>query len=329
MAKDQNGGWAARRLGRAALAGAAAIACVSVAYALLRDDDRGDSPSVAMEDGAQTPMNAEEMLRGLQERVGADPEDVEGWQMLGFAYFELGRHADAARAYRRATELKPDNAVFWSSLGEALVMQSEQDPMPADAVSAFERAVSLDPKDPRARYFLGVRKDLGGDHEGAIADWLKLLGDTPPGAPWDADLRRTIEQVGKINKIEVADRVAAVRPAVSGSNAMGSADPHAGLAGGSVAAQAIPGPTREQMQAASALPPGQQQMMVDGMIAGLEAKLQDNPKNIGGWIMLMRSRMTLGEGVKAKDAFTRAIAANPAQAQRLKDEARILGVPGT
>ena len=70
--------------------------------------------------------------------------------------------------------------------------------MPPAALEAFRKAAALDPKDPRARYFLAVEKDLAGDHEGALTAWLALLAETPPGAPWEADLERTIEQVGNV-----------------------------------------------------------------------------------------------------------------------------------
>ncbi|WP_037456589.1 tetratricopeptide repeat protein [Sphingobium chlorophenolicum] len=299
--------------------GAIGIAAVSVGYNLTHTTEEAKAPaapSLLTDDRANDP---EAVIRGLQDRVGANPNDAEGWQRLGWAYFEAGRHADAVRAYRHATKLAPGNATFWSSLGEAAVMASERDPMPEEAADAFDRAISVDPKDPRARYFLAVRKDLAKDHEGAIRDWLALLGDTPPGAPWEADLRRTIEQVGKINGIDVAGRLAAVKPVA----------PHPPMGGGmSVAAAAIPGPSREQMQAAAQLPKGQQDAMIEGMVSGLEAKLKANPGNVDGWIMLMRSRMTLGETSKAAAAYAAAKAANPAQAGRIRDEARILGVPG-
>ena len=127
---------------------------------------------------------------------------------LGFAQFDQGNYAEAVKAYAHATELSPRDAVLWSSLGEARVMASANDPMPPAALDAFRKAIALDRKDARARYFLAVQKDLQGDHQGAIADWLALLKDTPAGAPWDNDLQRTIEQVGKINKIEVASKIA-------------------------------------------------------------------------------------------------------------------------
>lgn len=306
-------------LGRAILIGAVGIAAVSVGYNVLRAPDAAKEPTPASSPMAQQPSDPDAAIRGLQDRVGANPSDAEGWQMLGWAYFEAGRHADAVRAYRHATKLAPGNATFWSSLGEAAVMASEHDPMPREASLAFDKAIALDPRDPRARYFLAVRKDLAKDHEGAIRDWLALLGDTPPGAPWEADLRRTIEQVGRINGIDVAGRLAAMKPRA----------PHPPMSGGmSVAAAAIPGPSREQMQAAAQLPKGQQDAMVETMVAGLEAKLRANPGNADGWIMLMRSRMTLGETAKASAAYAQARKANPAQAERLRDEARLLGVPG-
>src|SRR3546814_15669535 len=62
-----------------------------------------------------------------------------------------------------------------------------------------------------------------------------------------------------------------------------------------VAARAIPGPSRADMEAASQLPKGQQDAMIEGMVSGLEAKLKANPADVDRWIMLMRSRMTLGE----------------------------------
>ena len=303
------------KLGRILLLGAAALAVVSVGYNVLRDASRRPGGSAAPALAAQ-PSDPESAIRALQEQAGANPDDPEGWQRLGWAYFDAGRYADAARAYRRATKLAPGNATFWSSLGEAVVMASERDPMPPEAAAAFDKAIRLDPKDPRARYFLAVRKDLAKDHEGAIRDWLALLADTPPGAPWEIDLRRTIEQVGRINGVDVARRLAAIRPTA----------PHPPM--GSVATAAIPGPTREQMQAASQLPKGQQDAMIETMVAGLEAKLNANPGNVDGWIMLMRSRMTLGETAKAQAALAAARKANPGQAARIAQEARLLGVPG-
>ena len=309
---------------RALLYGAVLILVAVIGLGLWRNYVPAASPlpDAPITGASASSANAANTIAALEARTAKDKNDVEGWQLLGWSYFEAGRYADAAAAYRSAVNLAPDKAVYWSSLGEALTMASAQDPMPIAAATAFEKAIKLDPKDPRARYFMAVRRDLAGDHNGAIADWLALLKDTPKDAPWETDLVRTIEQVGQINKIDVASQIAS-----ASNNRTAIASPPNSKST-SVAAAPIPGPTQSDMTAASKLPAGQQQAMVETMVNGLEAKLAKNPGNVDGWIMLMRSRITLGETVKASAALKQAIAANPAAREKLVREAQVLGVAG-
>jgi cytochrome c-type biogenesis protein CcmH len=240
---------------------------------------------------------------------GASPA-AKDWRVVGWAYVENGKPEEAAAAYRRAAELEPDNAENWSSLGE--VLQAASAAVVPEAEAAFEKALKLDPRDPRSRYFLAVQKDLRGDHKGAIDDWLAFLKDTPPGAPWEADLRRTIEQGAARNKVDIAGRM----PAPGAPPA---------------ATAAIPGPTAEQLAAASSIPPGQQQEMVQSMVGRLADRLKRNPRDAEGWIQLMRSRMVLGETDAAKAALASGLAAfagDGATQGRLRSAATQLGVPG-
>ena len=272
--------------------------------------DAGGNP--LPETSEVAPPTIEELLA----RTQADPGDAEAWQELGYAYFAQEQFGDAVTAYEGAVQADPESAILWSALGEARIYASERDPLPAAAIEAFEKARSLDPADERARYFLAVRKDLSGDHEGAISDWLALLEDTPPGAPWESNLVRTIEQVGKINDITTEDRVAAVM------------DGRSPLAAGPVIDDQgnLPGPSQAQIAAAGSISPSDQREMALGMVARLEQRLNDDPANIDGWVMLMRSRMTLGEPDKASQALSDAIAANPSAQSRLRQEGEALGV---
>ncbi len=249
----------------------------------------------------------------------ANPQDPSGWRALGESRFQAGQYAEAVAAYQHAVALAPGNATTWAALGEARVMASAHDPMPAEALKDFREAGTIDPGEPRARYFLAVEKDLTGDHDGAITAWLALLGDTPPGAPWEADLRRTIEQVGRIHHIEVAARIAAVHqpaPLVPG----------AGIGAPLPAMAAIAGPTAQDLQAASAIPPSQQQAMATGMVARLERRLAADPHNGEGWVMLIRSRMTLDGAAAASTALAQAVVADPADATQLREQAQAMGV---
>lgn len=261
-------------------------------------------------------------LDKIEAEAARRPNDAEAWRKLGQAYFGERRFADAARAYEHATGLNDDDASLWSALGEARVMASEHDPMPPAASTAFDKALALDPADPRARYFRAVRQDLEGDHEAAIASWLKLLGDTPADAPWHDDLVRTIEQVGKIHRIDVTARIAAVDKANTANKALSLAPAQSMPK----AVQGIPGPSEQDLARASAMRPSEQQAMAEGMVASLAQRLRSDPSNLDGWVMMIRSRVMLDQRDLAARALADAIAANPAKAGYLRQQAALLDV---
>lgn len=296
------------------LAGALLLAAGSIGFNIYQGSGGASAPETAGE-GAPS-------IEALKAAAEASPNDAGPWGDLAFAHFQAGQFTEAAAAYRRAVQIAPNEAVLWSALGETLVLASKRDPLPAEALEAFRKANTLDPSDARARYFLAAKMDLDKDHEGAIAAWLELLADSPQGAPWEADLVRTIEQVGKMNSIDVAPRIAkanaARKPAMLA--------PGSGSVAGEAASPALRGPSAADVAAASAMKPSEQRQMAEGMVAQLEARLQTEPKNIDGWVMLMRSRMTLGEPAKAKAALDAAVRANPGAAPQLREQAEALGV---
>lgn len=313
---------ASMNIGRIALILAAVLALAAIAvqvYRSMNDDSAAIGPASGIE--SEAAPSVDEVIAGLEKKLQDNPDDAESWRMLGWSYFETGKFAESATAMKRATSLDPENAEYWSMLGEALVMASDGQQVPPDAVDAFRNALKQDLKDPRARYFLAVQKDISGDHKGAINDWFALLEDTPADAPYAADIRRVIGQVAEKEGIDVAARLARATTAA----------PTGGIAtdGPAVATAAIPGPTREQMQAAAALPPGQQEAMIANMVEGLDKKLQANPDNANGWITLMRSRMQLGQTAQAKQALARGLAAfknDGAEAKRIREAAAALGL---
>ncbi|WP_108812503.1 TPR domain-containing protein [Sphingorhabdus sp. Alg231-15] len=314
-------------ISRIALISAAVLAISAVGvqvYRTMENDNTVSSTGTDTAAGAteQAP-SVDEVIAGLEKKLQDDPKDAESWRMLGWSYFETQKFAESATAMKRATTLDPKNPEYWSMLGEALVMSSNGQQVPPDAADAFRKALALDRSDPRARYFLAVQKDIAGDHQGAINDWFALLEDTPADAPYAEDIRRVIGQVAANEDIDVAGRLAKVAPAA----------PTGGIStdGPQVATAAIPGPSRQQMQEAAALPAGQQEAMIANMVDGLDKRLQSNPNDANGWIMLMRSRMQLGQTAKAKKALTDGLAAfknDGAEAKRIREAGMALGVGG-
>ena len=70
-----------------------------------------------------------------------------------------------------------------SAYGEALTLAAQGDVTP-EAEAAFRAALAGDPKDVKARFYLGQAYAERRDSAHALALWQSLLADTPPNAPW-------------------------------------------------------------------------------------------------------------------------------------------------
>jgi cytochrome c-type biogenesis protein CcmH/NrfG len=59
------------------------------------------------------------MIQRLEARLKTSPDDVNGWQMLGWSYFNTGRFGEAANAFEKALQLNPGSADIKASYDEA------------------------------------------------------------------------------------------------------------------------------------------------------------------------------------------------------------------
>ena len=86
------------------------------------------------------------------------------------------------------------------------------------------------------------------------------------------------------------------------------------------AGNTVRGPDSEDIAAAATMSEDERADMIEGMVAGLAARLDENPNDPDGWIMLIRSYSTLGRDEKAKTAYDTALqqfAGNDAVLNRL------------
>lgn len=127
------------------------------------------------------------LVATLAARIRERPDDAQGWALLGRGYLALGDADEATKALARAIALNKAKgsvpASLYSAYGEALT-ESAGGAVPAEAVTAFQAALAADPKDPAARYYLGLAARARGDKTSALNYWEGLLADAPPGASW-------------------------------------------------------------------------------------------------------------------------------------------------
>jgi cytochrome c-type biogenesis protein CcmH len=159
-------------------------------------------------------QGVEEMVAALDQRLQKDPDDVEGWKMLGRSYVQLENYPKAIAALERAVELQsPADAQTLAELGEALLIVEGAD-RSARTSQVFEAALAVNPNNPMALFYGGVIASERGDNALAADRWEALLGLSPPVEIQDVLHARIAEWRGEekpAQQAEVAtDRAVAV-----------------------------------------------------------------------------------------------------------------------
>jgi tetratricopeptide (TPR) repeat protein len=134
-----------------------------------------------------------EALPLLKRAYEIQPGDMDAALNLSSAYIMLGRHKLAVPVLEEAVRQQPDNPRLWINLGAAylgnpvLASGDEQ----TRAISAFRRALQVDPFAPSAAYNIGLIHIDRGEREEAIAAF-SLAARSDPG---DMDARRMLKKL--------------------------------------------------------------------------------------------------------------------------------------
>jgi eukaryotic-like serine/threonine-protein kinase len=112
----------------------------------------------------------EKAIDPLQKSIAIRPS-YPGYVNLGAAYFGLKRFDDAAKAYREAAKLDPQQQVTWGNLGVALYYSGKKDEAMAPDRKAIELALQdlkVNPRDPVVLSSLAGYYSMLNDREHAL-----------------------------------------------------------------------------------------------------------------------------------------------------------------
>ena len=173
-------GWVAyplwRERGTRGVAAAAAALLVTGAGVLYLQWSNYDW---APKDNAAAHAN-EQMVGRLARRLERNPEDVEGWLMLGRSQMALQQYALAQRAYRRADRLEGGrNPEALLGMAETMVLEAEG-AMDERSSRLFEQALELAPNNERALFFAAIAARRRGETALAIERLERMLALGPP-----------------------------------------------------------------------------------------------------------------------------------------------------
>ena len=128
---------------------------------------------------------------GLEEKLKQNPNDFDGWVMLGQSYFVMRNFGAAKQAYMRASALasNADPNVLVQIAEASAYSNNEQFGVYEQDLLA--KALQIDPDNERALWYSGYADYINHDYVGAVAHWQELINQVPTDRP---DVKASLTQ---------------------------------------------------------------------------------------------------------------------------------------
>lgn len=136
----------------------------------------------SQEPHATDQADIETLLAQLQQRMNENPDDPEGWLMLGRTLKSMQRFAEAEAALTNANRLLPGNPMIMVELAETRLFASGSPEIPAETKQLIESALEIDPQLQKGLWLLGMVSAQEGDEAVAIEIWQRLLAQLDPAS---------------------------------------------------------------------------------------------------------------------------------------------------
>lgn len=212
---------AAQKSGKwAALALAPAVPVLAVALYLMVGDHNAierldaDPATAAQQQTAPADMPSMDVLVArLAERMQREPDNLEGWVMLGRSYLAIGRPRQAVQAYERARQLAPDEPDVLLGYAEALT--KAEGGLQGKAEKLIAAALEIDPGNPNGLWMMGLVEFQRDNYTEALGLWTKLETQLTPGGEDVSALRGYMAEARRqasLPQTEPAPTAAQTRP---------------------------------------------------------------------------------------------------------------------
>ncbi len=124
--------------------------------------------------GADKLATVEQMIDRLAAKLKENPNNAEGWFMLGRSYMSMKRYKEAVAALEKTNQLVPNNPTVMLQYADALTM-SRGGQISGKPFELIKKAVEIKPDDPTGLWLLGMGYDEQGEYQKAISYWNLLL----------------------------------------------------------------------------------------------------------------------------------------------------------
>ncbi|WP_296805328.1 c-type cytochrome biogenesis protein CcmI [Thiocapsa sp.] len=143
-------------------------------------------------DGEELPP-LEVLVQRLEERLAEDPNNVDGWLMIGRTYFTMRRPEQALDAVSKAYALAPERPDVMLAYAEALAANSNNS-LEGEPAALIDQVLNADPDNMSARWLAGMLYYQRGQYTAAATAWQRILDEMDPASDDAADMREMITE---------------------------------------------------------------------------------------------------------------------------------------
>jgi cytochrome c-type biogenesis protein CcmH len=140
---------------------------------------------------AHAAYDTDAMVKALEGKLKAKPDDAEGWYALGRAYIALQRLDEAELALAKAAQLAPKEARMLSQHAEAIALKAGRlDGRPMDLVM---QALELDYEDEKALELAGLAAYQQQKWAESLHFWRRLMKKLPKNSEFYEEIARAVK----------------------------------------------------------------------------------------------------------------------------------------
>ena len=161
----------------------------------------------------EEPQSFESMVESLAQKLEQDPDNLEGWFLLGRSLMSLGRYSEAVQAYEVVEDKLPEpQPGVLLALANAVAM-SQEGRLEGRPAALVQEALALDPQNTTALWLAGMVAEEAGELESALRYWEQaepLLADDPENRTELQGMMRAAAE--KLGRAPDSDASAAMQP---------------------------------------------------------------------------------------------------------------------
>jgi len=171
------------------------------------------------------------MVKQLEAKVQAAPQDGQSWTMLAKSYAAMERWPEAAKAFATASKLLPQDPSIMTSYAEAVAIVNNR-VLKGQPMELVYKALEINPNDAKGLELAAINAFQDKNYSQAAFYFKHLLKQLPPESPYAQDIQSALNEAKKLAESPTAkldnlsEPAAAEKPeaAVSGASIKGKLD---------------------------------------------------------------------------------------------------------